>query len=66
MIYDPKRFPFVWSDICPDCDTDLVAVVEQTVGTPRAVGGLMKVPFEPQVVWMQSCHHVEDWATDID
>lgn len=66
MMFDPQRFPFVWAEMCPDCETDLVAVVEQTIGTPRATGGLMRVPLEPTIVWMQSCEHVEEWDTNFD
>lgn len=59
MKYDPDKFPFLWYDICPDCDCELVAIVEQTIGTPEAVGGLMRMPFEPQITWMQVCEHID-------
>lgn len=64
--YDPDKFPFVWSDICPDCDAEVVAVVEQTIGTPRPIGGLMRVPFEARVVWMQACSHTDELYTHLN
>ena len=66
MMFDPKRFPFLWREQCPDCDTELVAVIEQTIGTPQATGGLMRVPLEPTIVWMQSCYHVEELDTEFE
>ena len=58
MRYDPERFPFLWYDICPDCEMELVAIVEQTIGTPQATGGLVRMAFEPSITWMQSCDHI--------
>jgi hypothetical protein len=59
MKYDPNKYPFLWYDICQDCDCELIAVVEQTIGTPRPVGGLMRVPFQPAITWMQVCEHID-------
>lgn len=66
MKYNPDKFPFLWYDICPDCDKELIAVVEQTIGTPRATGGLMRMEFEPSITWMQYCDHTADIWTQTD
>jgi hypothetical protein len=59
MKYDPVKFPFLWYDICPECDTELVAIVAQTIGTPESTGGLVRMGFEPHVTWMQVCEHID-------
>lgn len=62
--YNPDKFPFIWTDICDECETELVATVEQVIGTPRPTGGLMRVPFEAQIVWMQACEHIDNDEPD--
>jgi len=59
MRYDPYRFPFLWYDICPDCESELIAVVEQTIGTPKTDNALVRIPFEASITWMKACDHID-------
>lgn len=52
--------PYLLTDECPDCGAPLTAIVHQIVGTPRATGGLMRVPISTGLAWMQACAHVWD------
>lgn len=65
-IWKPERFPFMWTDVCPDCDTRLVAVVDQTATTPDTDGARMRVPFVIGIVWMQSCDHIDTMGSQLE
>lgn len=54
------EYPYLFAEPCPDCGEQLVAVVQQVIGTPKATGGLIRMSWDSHLVWMQACRHVSD------
>lgn len=57
-------YPFLATQECQRCGAELIAAVEQVIGTPRATGGLMRVPLDVTFVWLQGCEHTSDLTDD--
>lgn len=65
-MWSPDRFPFMWVDNCPDCDTRLVAVVDQAIETPDTDGSYIRAPFTIEIEWLQSCDHIEEIGSQLE
>jgi hypothetical protein len=53
-VYD---FPRIDSVDCAICGETVTVIIELVAGTPRATGGLMRVPFDPEPTVLSGCEH---------
>jgi hypothetical protein len=53
-VYD---FPRIDSVDCAICGETVTVIIELVAGTPRATGGLMRVPFDPEPTVLSGCKH---------
>lgn len=50
-------YPKIMSVDCAICGETVTIIVELTAGTPRPIGGLMRVPFDPEPTVLEGCEH---------
>jgi hypothetical protein len=50
-------YPQISTVRCAICDQDVTIIIELIAGTPRATGGLMRVPFDPEPTVLAGCEH---------
>ena len=53
-----KDFPFLHVESCPDCDTELIAVVEVRPRFHPSLDPSTRVML-PTVEWLQTCEHID-------
>ena len=51
-------FPFLHIESCPDCDTELIAVVEVRPRFHPSLDPSTRVML-PTVEWLQTCEHID-------
>jgi len=50
-------YPKILTVACAICGEPVTIAIELIIGTPRPIGGLMRVPFDPEPTVLQGCHH---------
>lgn len=53
-------YPKVLTVACAICGANVTIAVELIAGTPRHIGGLMRVPFDPEPTVLDGCEHFHE------
>jgi len=55
-------YPKILTVLCAICNEPVTIAVELIAGTPRPIGGLMRVPFDPEPTVLDGCEHFHEGA----
>lgn len=50
---------------CAICGEKITLAIELIIGTPEPIGGIMRVPFDPEPTILAGCHHFYDGGRDV-
>ena len=50
-------YPKLMSCKCAICGSDITLIIELIIGTPEPIGGIMRVPFDPEPTVLAGCEH---------
>ena len=59
-----SEYPKVVSVECAICGEEVTIILELMADTPRAMGGLMRVPFYPEPTVLEGCEHFYEREED--
>lgn len=52
-----SEYPKILTVSCAICGAPVTIIIELMAGTPRPIGGLMRVPFDPEPTVLDGCEH---------
>jgi len=55
-----SEYPKLTSVKCAICGEKITLIIELVIGTPQPIGGIMRLPLDPEPTVLSGCRHFYD------